>query len=92
MTELSLVDKLNLVRNIMATIESFNQDHGITASPPAIRDTLLVAAGLLHRDAVRLEGEEVDPEQLQETFAEIAGANIRKALEAAQSNGHRAPQ
>jgi hypothetical protein len=87
---LSLVHELNLVRNIMATIVSFNQDHGITSSPGAIRDTLLVAAGLLHREAVRLEGEEFDPEKLQEAFAEIARANIRKALEA-QSNGHRPP-
>jgi hypothetical protein len=89
MKDFSLGHELNLVRNIMATIESFNQDNGITASPGVIRDTLLVAAGLLHREAVRLEDEEIDPERLQETFAEIARANIKKALEAAQSNGHR---
>jgi len=92
MKDFSLEHELDLVRSIMATVKSFNEDHGITASPEIIRDTLLVAAGLLHREAVRLADEDVDPEQLRETFAEIARANIKKALEAAQSNGHRSPQ
>ena len=92
MKDFSLKHELNLVRNIMATIEAFNQDHAITASPGVIRDTLLVAAGLLHREALRLEDEDVDSEQLQETFGEAAQANIRKALEAAQSIRHSPPQ
>jgi hypothetical protein len=87
MKDLSLVLELALVREIMTTIESFNKDHGISASPSVIRDTLLVAAGLLHREAVRLEGQEGDLEELQETFAEIARASIEKALEASESNG-----
>jgi len=87
MKDVSLVHELTLVRKIMATIEAFNKDHGIAASPAVIRDTLLVVAGLLHREAVRLGGQEDDRTQLLETFAETARANIEKALEAAQSNG-----
>jgi hypothetical protein len=76
----------------MSTIEAFNRDHGDTASPAIIRDTLLVVAGLLHREAARLEDQEDDPAQLQESFAEIARANINKALETVQSNGRSSPQ
>jgi hypothetical protein len=82
MKDLSLEHELSVVRDIMATIESFNQSHGITASPRAIRDTLLVAAGLLHREAIRLEEDEADPSDMQNSFAEVAKVCLERALEA----------
>jgi hypothetical protein len=87
MKGLSLTHELNLVREIMSTIKRFNNDHAISPAPGVIRDTLLVVAGLLHSEAVRLEGQDNDQTQLQETFVEIARANIKKALEAPQSHG-----
>jgi hypothetical protein len=82
MKDFSLEHELSLVRDIMATIESFNQSHGITASPRAIRDTLLVAAGLLHREAIRLEEDEAEPNGIQNSFSEVAKVCLDRALEA----------
>jgi hypothetical protein len=92
MKDFSLVHELTLVREIMTTIERYNCDHGITASPGVIRDTLLVVAGLLHREAVSLEDHEGDPRQLQETFAEVAGARIEQVLEASSGKGRYSQQ
>jgi hypothetical protein len=75
----------------MTTIERFNNDHAISPAPGVIRDTLLAIAARLHREAVRLEGAEVDPEKSQDSIAEIARANIKKVLDAAQSNGRSSP-
>ena len=91
MKDFSLVHELTLVREIMTTIERYNCDHGITASPGVIRDTLLAVAGLLHKEAVRLEDQEADPTQLQETFAEVARARIEQVLEASAANGRNSP-
>jgi hypothetical protein len=81
MKDFSLEHELNLVRNIMATIEIFNQDHGITSSPGVIRDNLLVAASLLHREAVRLEEPEAEANELQDSFSEVAKVCFERALE-----------
>ena len=91
MKDFSLVHELTLVREIMTMIERHNRDHGIKASPGVIRDTLLAVAGLLHKEAVRLEDQEADPTRLQETFAEVARARIEQVLEASAANGRNSP-
>jgi hypothetical protein len=87
-----LAQELALAHEIMTTIERFNGNHGIYASPGSIRDTLLIIAGLLHRDAIRLEDKEDDPSDLQTTFAEAARANIVRALEVSESISRSSPQ
>jgi hypothetical protein len=88
MKDLSLNHELSLVREIMATIERFNSDQAISPAPGAIRDTLLAVAGLLHREAIRLESQKDDLRQLQETFGEVAQARIEYVLKASKENGH----
>ena len=79
-----IVQELALAREVMSAIERFNENHGISASPGAIRDTLLVIAGLLHRDAIHLEDKEEDLGELQDSFAKVARASIEKALEVSE--------
>jgi hypothetical protein len=81
MTELSLIQEIALVRELMAVIERFNSDHNITAKPGAIRDTLLVVAGLLHKEAAQHESQHGDPKNLEDSFAEKARECLSHALE-----------
>jgi hypothetical protein len=92
MADLSLKHELNLVHEIMSTIERFNNGHAISPAPSAIRDTLLAVAGLLHRDARRVEGQEDNPGKLRETFGEIAQACIEQVLKVSTGNGPNLPQ
>jgi hypothetical protein len=92
MKDLSLKHELDLVHEIMSTIERFNNDHAIDPAPAAIRDTLLAVAGLLHREAIRVEGQEDDPRQLQRTFGEAAQARIEQVLKASTRTGRNLPQ
>jgi hypothetical protein len=82
MNDFNLEHELTLVREIMTTIGRYNLDQGITASPRTIRDTLLVVAGLLHQEAVRLEDQGDDPRRLHHTFAEAARRCLERVLDA----------
>jgi hypothetical protein len=82
MNNLGTEHQLMLARKIMKTIEEFNRDHGMAPCPGVIRDTLLVAAGLLHQEAVGLEDHEAELDELQDSFSEVAKVCLEKALEA----------
>jgi hypothetical protein len=92
MKDLSLKHELNLVREIMATIERFNKDHAISPAPVIIRDTLLVAAGLLHQEAIGLEEHEAEPAELQDSFSKVAKVCLERALKASAQAVRGSPQ
>jgi hypothetical protein len=81
MTDFSLTHEIALVRELMAVIERFDGDRNITAKPSTIRDTLLVVAGLLHKEAAQHESQHGgNPKHLEDSFAEKARECLSDAL------------
>jgi len=72
MQDQSLIHELELVSEIVAVIERYNTDNGITARPDAIRDTMLKVAGLLHSEDARLKNADRSFKPLRESFLERA--------------------
>src|SRR5262249_26690279 len=71
MTKQESVD-LQLVAEIMQTIDRYYQEHPIAPHPCALRDNLLVAAALLHRDCAKH-----DSEQSEDGFGQVAQQIMR---------------
>jgi hypothetical protein len=71
MDDPGLVHELTLVSEILATIERYNDDRGVTPCPCELRDTMLTVAGLLHSEAERLNETELG-QPLEESFVERA--------------------
>jgi hypothetical protein len=79
-----LEHELTLVSEILAVIERYNGDHGITPCPCELRDTMLTVAGLLHSEAERFNKSE-HQQPLEDSFVERASICMAR-LQWASSN------
>ncbi len=72
MEDVSSTHELTLVGEILALLKQFNGARGIALRPDALCDTLLIVAGLLHKEAAYLKNPDTEYKTLEDSFVDRA--------------------